>query len=139
VTDRDLVLQRLSALRDHAGRVRRRRSAELEAFRADQDLQDSLALSLLVATQEAVDIAFHICADEGWGLPASYGDAFGLLAKNGVIDDALAGELGRVVGVRNRIAHLYGSVDIERVWREVPAGLDALDRFSARIAQFLEA
>jgi uncharacterized protein YutE (UPF0331/DUF86 family) len=119
--------------------VRRRRSAELEAFRADQDLQDSLALSLLVATQEAVDIAFHICADEGWGLPASYGDAFGLLAKNGVIDDALAGELGRVVGVRNRIAHLYGSVDIERVWREVPAGLDALDRFSARIAQFLEA
>jgi uncharacterized protein YutE (UPF0331/DUF86 family) len=137
VTDRDLVLQLLSTLREHVARVRRRRVPQLEAFRADVDLQDSLSLSVLVATQKAIDVAFHICTDEGWGLPASYADAFALLAKNGLIDPTLAGELGRVVAVRNRIAHLYGTVDLERVWQEVPAGVDALERFSAAVARFL--
>jgi uncharacterized protein YutE (UPF0331/DUF86 family) len=138
VTDRDLVLQLLSTLREHVGRARRRRAVDPEVFRADVDLQDALSMSLLVATQEAVDIAFHICADENWGVPASYGDAFALLSSHGVIDTDLAKELGRVVAVRNRIAHLYGTVDLDRVFREMPAGVDALERFSAAVARFLD-
>lgn len=137
MTDRELVLQLLSTLGEHVARARRRRAGDLATFRADVDRQDSLSLSLLVATQEAVDVAFHICTDEGWGVPTSYADAFALLSRNGVIDPALADELRRVVGVRNRIAHLYGSVDIERVWHEVPSGLDALERFAAAVAAFL--
>ncbi|MBI3202228.1 MAG: DUF86 domain-containing protein [Myxococcales bacterium] len=137
MTDRELVLQLLSTLREHASRARRRRGGELSAYLADVDAQDALALSVLVATQEAVDVAFHVCSDEGWGVPGSYAEAFALLGQHGVIDAALAAELRRVVAVRNRIAHLYGSVDIERVWHELPEGLDALERFVARMAAFL--
>ncbi len=35
------------------------------AFERALDLQDAIALSLLVAIQEAVDIAFHVAVDEG--------------------------------------------------------------------------
>lgn len=137
MTDRELVLQLLSTLGEHVARARRRRVGEIEAFREDVDRQDSLSLSVLVAAQEAVDVAFHICTDEGWGVPASYADAFALLSRNQVIDAALAEDLRRVVAVRNRIAHLYGTVDIERIWQEVPAGLDALERFAAAVATYL--
>ena len=40
--------------------TRARLSTSVEALRADVDIQDALALSLPVAIQEAVDIAFHI-------------------------------------------------------------------------------
>ena len=41
-------------------RARRRRPGSVDVFRHHLDLQDALALSLLVAVQEAIDVAFHI-------------------------------------------------------------------------------
>jgi len=137
VTDPLVVLHKLATLRDHIERARRRRPESADALAADIDLQDALALSLLVAIQEAVDIAFHIATDEGWGVPASYADGFVILARRGVIDRSLADELGRTVAVRNRIAHGYATVDISRIWAELPAGLDALDRFTGAVARSL--
>jgi uncharacterized protein YutE (UPF0331/DUF86 family) len=134
VIDQILVLRKLTILREHISRVRRRRPDDVDAFRDDTDRQDAMALSLLVAIQEALDIAMHVCADEGWGIPASYAESFEILAKNGLIDDGLAAELGRVTAVRNRIAHGYATVDVDRIHAEVPAGLDALNRFAVAIA-----
>jgi uncharacterized protein YutE (UPF0331/DUF86 family) len=110
VTDAALVLSKLSTLRDHADRVRRRRPAAPEMLRGDVDLQDALAMSLLVAIQEAADIAFHISTDEGWGIAGSYADAFHMLARHQVIDTTLADELARTVAVRHRLAHGYASM-----------------------------
>lgn len=138
MTDEVLVLRKLTLLREHIGRVRRRRPSTLEAFAADIDLQDATAMSLMVAIQEALDIALHIAADEGWGVPASYAGGFDLLAKHGLIDNGLAGELARVAAVRNRIAHGYATVDLERLYREIPSGVDTLERFGHAVAQFAD-
>jgi len=52
LTDPILVLHKLTTLRDHVGRARRRRPASPEELRSDVDRQDALAMSLLVAIQE---------------------------------------------------------------------------------------
>lgn len=135
MTDNLLVLRKLTILREHVARVRRRRPDDIESFRADIDLQDAMAMSLLVAIQEALDIAMHLCADEGWGIPGSYAESFDILAAHAVIEPALAAELGRITAVRNRIAHGYVSIDVARLHGEVPAGLASLDRFAAAIAR----
>ena len=137
MTDRAVVLQKLATLRDHLGRVRRRRPATADAFRQDLDLQDAVSLSLLVAIQEAVDIAFHLSADEGWGVPASNAESFEMLSRHGVIDAGLAAEMAAAVGLRNRIVHGYASVDVDRLWNEIPTGLSAMERFVAAIARFV--
>ena len=138
MTDRLVVLKKLAMLREHAARIRRRRPATREAFESDVDIQDAIALSFLVATQEANDIALHLAADEGWGLPSSYAEAFDLLARNHVLTPEHARELAAVASVRNRIAHGYASVDPGRLWAELPAGLDALDRYVEAIARFAD-
>jgi len=135
VTDALIVLKKLAMLREHAARVRRRRPPTREAFESDVDVQDALALSFLVAVQEANDIAMHVAADEGWGVPSSYAEAFEILANHGVITAEHARELAGVAAVRNRIAHGYASVDPGRIWNELPAGLDALDRYVEAIAR----
>lgn len=135
MTDNLLVLRKLTILREHVARVRRRRPDDIESFRTDVDLQDAMAMSLLVAIQEALDIAMHLCADEGWGIPGSYAESFDILAAHAVIEPALAADLGRITAVRNRIAHGYVSIDAARLYAEVPAGLASLDRFAAAIAR----
>ena len=94
-------------------------------------------MSLLVAVQDALDIALHIASDEKLGVPASYADAFALLESRGVIDASLARQLAGMTALRNRIAHGYASVDMERLWSELPDGMDALERFSAAVAEYL--
>jgi uncharacterized protein YutE (UPF0331/DUF86 family) len=137
VTDPIVVARKLGALVEHVRRLRERRPGELSALRADILLQDAIALSVLVAVQEAVDIALHLAADEGWGVPMSYRQAFEVIAQHGVIDEPLAAEMSRAVSLRNRIAHGYATADVERLWTELPTGIAAFDAFAAAIARHL--
>lgn len=116
----------------------RRRPDDVAAFRADVDRQDAIGMSLLVAVQDALDIALHIESAEGWGVPASYAESFAMLATHGVIDPALAAALANIAALRNRLAHGYGSVDMDRIWEELPGGLTALGSFSSAIARYLD-
>jgi uncharacterized protein YutE (UPF0331/DUF86 family) len=138
VTDPIVVLRKLMILREHLGRARARRPSSPAQFAADTLLQDAVAMSLFVAIQEAIDIAFHIVADEAWAMPGSYAEAFRVLADKGVIESSLLDPLEGCARLRNRIAHGYASVDAERLWEELPAGLSVLEGFVEAVARFLE-
>ena len=137
MTDVALILHKLRRLREHVALVRERRPASPGVLATDLVVRDALALALLVATQEAVDIAYHVAADSGWGVPKSHGDAVELLAKNGVLGASTATGVTGVAKMRNRIAHGYASVDHERLWAELPQGLDALEAFAREVAAWL--
>ncbi|MBC8067252.1 MAG: DUF86 domain-containing protein [Deltaproteobacteria bacterium] len=137
MTDVGLILHKLQRLREQVELTRKRRPEAVERLAADLVLRDAMSLALLVAVQAAVDIAYHLASDEGWGVPDSHASAFELLAMHGVVDDAHALSLSGVARVRNRIAHGYASIDHARMWAELPAGLDALDAFAVAVASWL--
>ena len=137
MTDTTLVLTKLTTLREHVQRMERRRSSSMDEFRADVDRQDAFALSLMVALQQAADIALHIAADEGWGIASSYAESFELIARHGVIDPDLGRRMAGVASLRNRVAHGYGGVDFERIWRETPDGAAAMREFAAAVAAYI--
>lgn len=136
MTRAELVARKLAALIEYTRRARTRRPASPELLAADTERQDALGMALLVAVQEAIDIAFHIVTDERWGTPRSYAEGFELLAKGGVIGPELAAAMTRASGLRNRLAHGYASVDLPRLWAELPAGLDALDEYARAVAAY---
>jgi uncharacterized protein YutE (UPF0331/DUF86 family) len=135
VTNAQLVSRKLAALVEFSKRARRRRPASVQVLENDTELQDALGMALLVAIQETIDIAFHIVTDERWGTPHSYADGFEMLAKGGVIGPDLAQAMTRAAGLRKRLAHGYASVNVQRLWAELPQGLDALDDYARAIAQ----
>lgn len=53
-------------------------------------------------------------------------------------DELSLAPLEGMARLRNRIAHGYASVEVERLWRELPSGLAVLDRFVAAIARLVE-
>ena len=136
MTNAPLVARKLAALIEYARRARARRPPSAELLAADTERQDALGMALLVAIQEAIDIAFHIVSDERWGTPRSYAEGFELLAKGGAIGPELAAAMTQATGLRNRLAHGYASVDIPRLWAELPRGLDALDEYARSIGAY---
>ena len=137
MTDAALVLHKLQRLKTQVTVTRTRRPAAVEVLSQDHVLRDALALAFMVALQEAIDISYHVVADEGWGVPDSHRAAFDLLAAHRVLPAELAGQLGAAAAMRNRIAHGYASVDHQRLWREIPDALRALDDFAATVAAWL--
>jgi uncharacterized protein YutE (UPF0331/DUF86 family) len=49
------------------------------------DVEDIVAINLERAVQAAINLAMHVCATEGYGLPDSMSGAFTLLEKNGIL------------------------------------------------------
>lgn len=138
MTNAPLVARKLGILGDHLARLRARRPSSLATYLADSLLQDAVALSILVVVQEATDIALHIASDESWEVASTFRDAFSVLATHSVVPAELADRLGATAQLRNRIAHGYASVDAERLWNELPAGIATFEEFSAAVARFLE-
>ncbi len=131
-----MLARKLADLSHQVERARAKRPADITAFLDDEDTQALVALAIFVAIQAATDLAFHIVAANSWGVPASFAEGFKLLADHRVIDGALARQMASTVKVRNLIAHGYATLDPERLWNDLPAGLDALERYAAAIARF---
>ena len=139
MTEPAIMLRKVALLREQVARLRRRRPPAPDALVKDVDLQDAIAMSLLVAVQSALDIALHLASDRGWGLPATYAESFKILEREGVLTATTAGSLANMATLRNRIAHGYASVDFARIWEELPVGIDSLDRFAAAVAPMIKA
>jgi uncharacterized protein YutE (UPF0331/DUF86 family) len=95
-------------------------------------------MSVLVVVQGAMDIALHIASDDGWEIASTYRDAFVVLAAHGVITSELAISLGGSAQLRNRIAHGYASLDVERLWNELPLAIASFGAFAQAVAAFVQ-
>ena len=134
MVDRALLADRVAAVRDATARIRTVLPASVEAFRADRTAREVVVLNLLVAIQTCLDLASHWLADEGWDVPATYGDVFLALADHDVLPRDLARRLAAASGMRNLIAHQYAILDWQRVHAIAQSELGHLEVFCAALA-----
>jgi uncharacterized protein YutE (UPF0331/DUF86 family) len=127
--DRDLLAERVMVVRRHLVRVAERLPARASDLRPATDRSDAVILHLWQAVQVVIDLAVSACLRWNLGAPASYAEAFRRLAGAGIIDEALAGRLGRAAGFRNVIAHAYDQLDMTRVFRAATDGPRDLEAF----------
>ena len=74
-------------------------------------VERDVVLSLTRAAQATIDLAAHVVATEGYGLPGAVGEAFSLLEQHAVIEPVLADRLRKMVGFRNIAVHDYQTID----------------------------
>jgi uncharacterized protein YutE (UPF0331/DUF86 family) len=133
--DERLLETKLGRLLARVERARAKLPASREAFEADVDAQEIVSFNMLLAVQEALDIAAHWIADAGWQVPTTAREHFEILASHGVVPRDLARDLGLCAGARNLIAHSYGTLDFGRLHVEAPKALQTLERFAAELAK----
>lgn len=134
MVDRDRVHERLELLNDYAEELRTLCGLPVDRYLKQERYTGRYLVQ--VAAQTCIDLAGHLIASEGWRAPRDFGDAFTVLAERGLLDEALAGRLRALAGLRNRLVHVYDSIDDERVHSSLSDGLADLDRFAAAIARY---
>ncbi len=99
------------------------------------DAEDIVILNLQRAIQATIDLATHIVATEGYGLPDTMSASFVLLEKEGLIAADLAERLRKMVGFRNIVVHHYETVDPKIVESIVSKHLGDLHDFSRIVVE----
>lgn len=133
--DERLLETKLGRLRARLERARAKLPASREDFESDVDAQEIVSFNLLLAVQEALDLAAHWIADAGWEVPTTAREHFEILASHGVVQRDLARDLALCAGARNLIAHAYGTLDFGRLYAETPRALQTLERLAGVLAQ----
>jgi uncharacterized protein YutE (UPF0331/DUF86 family) len=135
VVDRTIAAQKVASIRDAVRRIREVLPADLDRFLADRTAREVVVLNLFVALEDALALAAHWLADAGYDVPASYRDVLRRLADAGVVDTDLSARLAAAMGLRNLIAHRYGSVNWATIHDIAHANLDDLLEFCRVIAE----
>ena len=131
MVERDVVLAKVATIDRCLRRIEEARDPArgLES----RDAEDIVELNLLRGVQAAVDLAAHVVATEGLGLPAKLAENFTLLEREGLIPADLADHLRRMAGYRNVAVHEYAAVDPEVVESIVKSRLGDLRELSRKI------
>ncbi len=105
---------------------------------ADRDVLDLVSFRVYLVVQDAVDIAAHVIADEGWGPAPSLRDHFVILEQKGIVDAALVASLSSAVKVRNVIAHGYAVVDPVKLHAAATALAPIAETYCASVLAWAE-
>lgn len=127
----DLVERLLAKLDDYARTISR---ARLEL---DMDTWLKVSRALELVAQACLDLAMELVAKRGLGTPDTYRDAFGRLAQDGVIGQDQALELQSWAGLRNVLAHMYTTIDLDRLYAAMTEDKSVVRQFIAIAAREL--
>lgn len=133
MVDLDRIHQRLQLLTGYLHELRRLRDLPVAEYLQHEVYAGRYLVQ--VAAQTCIDLANHVIASEGWRTPRDFGDSFTVLHEYGVIDDALAGRLRGLAGLRNRLVYVYDEIDDVRVHQALATGLPDLDAFATAVAR----
>jgi uncharacterized protein YutE (UPF0331/DUF86 family) len=134
VTDELRADRKIADLRARVARVRELLPASYEVFVESRTEAEALILNRFLALQCASDLALHTVADRGIAVPADARSAFEALARAGIVEVKLARSLAAAVGLRNRIAHEYGLLDLRLVYEAARDDLGDLEALAAALA-----
>ena len=108
--DKDVVLAKVAAIQRCLKRIKETTRLDPNSI-DDIDKQDIFILNLQRAVQAAIDLATHIVASEGLGLPDTIKDNFKFLKNAGIINEELTLRMESMVGFRSIAIHDYQTID----------------------------
>ncbi len=130
--DRDVVLAKVTATQKCLRRIKD--ATGLDPDRLDDlDVQDIFVLNLQRAIQSAIDLATHVVASEGLGIPDTVRGNFVLLENARIITKTLSRKMQLMVGFRNIAIHNYQALDTEILKAILAEHLKDLEQFYTTI------
>ena len=126
--DKDIVIAKVATIQKCLERIRDVTALD-PASLDDIDKQDIYVLNLQRAIQASIDLASHIVASEGLGLPETVRENFTLLRDKGLIDPLTASRMEKMTGFRNIAIHNYQSLNLEILKSILTKNLKDLEDF----------
>ena len=129
----------LSRLTGRCEELRSYAAMDLDEYLGDRRSVHASKYLLLTAIEDALAVANHVIASEGYRAPTDYADAFRSLVEAQVLDQALGERLETMSRFRNLLIHVYAEVDDRRVHGFLRSDLGDLEALArALLARFAE-
>ena len=125
--DKNLIMAKAGKVDAHLRRIKAKRSAKLEEFLGDLDIQESILFNLQMAVQNCIDIAAHVISDEELGVAGSTNEMFYILQENGYLTQELTDKMVAAVDFRNLVIHEYAKIDLKKVYQIAHEDVDDLE------------
>ncbi|HNS56471.1 MAG TPA: DUF86 domain-containing protein [Smithellaceae bacterium] len=110
--DKDVVLAKTASIQKCLRRIKEVTGLNPESL-DEINKQDIFVLNLQRAVQSTIDLAAHVIASEGLGVPDTIRDNFLRLEQAGIIGRDLAKRMQAMVGFRNIAIHDYQAINID--------------------------
>ena len=138
MVDRDLILRKLADLELYVSQISEYRDITVEQYRRDWKTQRIVERTLQMAIETCADIANHVIADRGLRVPATYAEAFEVLAEAGLLDAGLREAMIRMSQFRNVIVHQYAEINPAIVVRILRDHLQDFSRLRASVLTWIQ-
>ena len=133
--DRDKVRHHVQYVRGNLRLLGEIRASGRESFLANATFQAATIRYLQTAVEALIDIANHIIARQGLGLPRSYGEAVRILVENDILPRDKEQTFLDMVRFRNRAVHLYDDLDPAEVFDIVERHLEDFEAYLAPVVE----
>ncbi|HEV8239936.1 MAG TPA: DUF86 domain-containing protein [Thermoanaerobaculia bacterium] len=131
--DADKVRQHVQYVRGTLLKLRQLHDQGRDAFVADSINEHAAVRLLHTAIEALIDIANHVIAREGLGIPRSYADTVKILTDEKILPAERKDTFLKMVRFRNRAVHLYDEIDPGEVFSILENDLDDFEAFLAPI------
>lgn len=135
----EVPIQRMcSDIRANVQLLRDAKDITWEVYCRDPRSRRFVERTLHILVETCIDIAHHIISDDGFEEPASYSEAFRILAAHGVLPSKEAEIYERMARFRNLIVHYYEKTDDAVGYGIFRNHLHDFERFAGHILNYLE-
>ncbi len=133
--DKDIVLAKVASIQKCLRRIRDITGLKPDAL-DDIDKQDIFVLNLQRSVQSAIDLATHIVASEGMGVPETIKDSFARLADAGIIGKILSHKMQSMAGFRNIAVHDYQAINPDILKAILTKHLPDIEEFYTAVIEY---
>ncbi len=132
MADSDVILAKIGIIKRCLVRIKETTGLLPENLE-DITKQDVFVLNLQRSVQAAIDLAAHVVASEGYGIPQDLKDNFSLLSNAGVLSQDLSTRMQKMVGFRNVAVHEYQSLNQDILKNILTTRLGDLEEFYSEV------
>src|SRR3989344_5844176 len=135
--DKEALQSKIARIRRNLRELKRLGKLPYKKY-IQEDYHTAVAERLLHISIEAMlDIGSHIIAEEGLGEPLEYRNVFSILVKAKILPKNKEEDFVNLTGLRNRIVHLYDTIDHKRIHSFFQHNLNDFEIFIKKVTQYL--
>ena len=130
MTNIDILKRKLSQIQKYFAILAPLRKYPKEKILKDEIIYGAIERYLYLLCQATIDFAEAIISYANLRKPGTYAEVFEILAEgNGLISQEISSKMKSMSGFRNILAHEYGQVKFEEVYKILTKDIDDINNF----------
>ena len=125
------IFEKFSLLDEYLELLKKIAKTPRDKFLKDKILIGSAKYYLQVSIECCLDVANHIIAAERFRVPRDYADTFKVIEEQSLVPEDLGKRLQQMAKFRNRLVHLYGTIDDANVHKYIKKDVKDLVEFKS--------